>query len=764
MPLQLQAQDAEIRGRVRDEEGAAVAVGAVQVEMEDSEQFGRYAETGPLGGYTVAGLPQGAFVVRAMAYGYVTQEDTIRLGPGQLLVVDFTLALDVVAVEGVSVEAEQSRTRARFEETAGLTAVELSGPELKLIPGLAEPDPLRAVEVLPGVVSTSDFQSAFNVRGGSADQNLIMLDGVTLFNPFHLGGLFSVFNGDMVARAELQSGGFPARYGGRVSSVLNVETDPGDGHFQVDMGISALASRAAVGGGLPRGLLNGLGLSAGRWRLSARRSYFDVILKPVFEFPYHLTDFQGMFEGWTEGGHRWSFTGYTGDDVLSLTSLDEEDFPLRINWSWGNDALGGRWSRPFGRGSLLEVRGGYSNFDTQLTFPDFNDTEFRSQIQQGSASVEVETRAGSGWTLRTGVDAEAMRYDNLFAAGGTEFAQGNGKGRRLAGFFQGNWRPNRAWLVEAGFRGDAWFPDPGDSEFIPQPRLAVKRFLGKGDAAIKLAVGRYAQFLHSIRDEELPLGIDVWILAGERAPPVTSNQIQLGLEGYPREDWFASLEGYYRTFDGVITQNFAEDPNDPLDDFLHGDGYSYGIDGMIRKEGRGVTGWIAASWLKTERSFPDFRSGLADPPDESYPPIFDRRLDVDLVLRWDIFWGMNAGLRWNLGTGVPYTRPEASYPYLNSQLTNGGRLTDEGGGPDQDAIYLGPRNGTRYPTYHRLDMSFRKTFNPSWGVITPYLQILNLYDQRNVLFYFFEYDQLPATRTGVSMFPFFPTFGLEVSF
>ena len=188
------------------------------------------------------------------------------------------------------------------------------------------------------------------------------------------------------------------------------------------------------------------------------------------------------------------------------------------------------------------------------------------------------------------------------------------------------------------------------------------------------------------------------------------------------------------------------------------------IDGMIRKEGRGVTGWIAASWLKTERSFPDFRSGLADPPDESYPPIFDRRLDVDLVLRWDIFWGMNAGLRWNLGTGVPYTRPEASYPYLNSQLTNGGRLTDEGGGPDQDAIYLGPRNGTRYPTYHRLDMSFRKTFNPSWGVITPYLQILNLYDQRNVLFYFFEYDQLPATRTGVSMFPFFPTFGLEVSF
>lgn len=757
------SQTAEIRGRLQDEEGAAIGSGVVEVLRRDADQPLRFAETGTVGAFTVAGLPPGTYRVRALAFGYAEASRTLTLEASEVVRLDLTLVREAVAVEGVRVEAQRSRDRARFEETAGLTVVELDAGELKLIPGLAESDPVRAVEVLPGVISTSDFQSAFNVRGGSADQNLILLDGVTLFNPFHLGGLFSVFNADMVARAELQSGGFPARYGGRVSSVLDVETDPGTGHFEADVGISALATRAALGGGLPRGVLDGLGLRAGRWRLSGRRSYFDVVLKPVFEFPYHLTDMQGVFEGWTEAGHRWSLTAYTGDDVLNLTTLDEEDFPLRIFWRWGNDAVGGRWSRPFGRGSLLEARAGFSRFDTRLGFPDFLDTRFRSRIDQVSGGAEVQSRMGPRWTVRAGLDAEHTRYDNLAETGGTEFARGAGSGRRFATFVQGDWRPDRRWLLELGMRADVWMSSPGATELVQEPRLAVKRFLGGGDAAVKLAAGRYAQFLHSIRNEELPLGLDVWILAGDRAPPVVSNQLQLGVEGYLHEDVFMSLEAYYRTFAGVITQNFAENPNDDLDDFLTGEGHSYGLDALIRKEGRGVTGWITASWLKAERTFPDFRSGLSDPPDVSFPPVFDRRLDVDLVLRADVGWGVNAGLRWNLGTGIPYTRPEGSYPYLSPRLTSGGRLTDDDGPSDQ-AIFLGPRNGSRYPTYHRLDLSFRKTITPSWGTITPTLDILNLYDRRNVLFYFFQYDETPANRTGVSMFPFFPTLGVEVSF
>src|SRR5690606_32951268 len=151
--------------------------------------------------------------------------------------------------------------------------------------GLAEADVLRAVELLPGVVSTSDFSSAFNVRGGSADQNLILIDGFPIFNPFHLGGLFSVFNSDAIARAELLAGGFGAEYGGRVSSVLNVESDAGaPERVEVAGGVSLLATRLLVRAPLPERLGEGSRVGPGR------RSYFDVLLPPLADFPYHLTD------------------------------------------------------------------------------------------------------------------------------------------------------------------------------------------------------------------------------------------------------------------------------------------------------------------------------------------------------------------------------------------------------------------------------------------------------------------------------------------
>jgi len=142
---------------------------------------------------------------------------------------DYTINAMAVELAGVLAEGRRSRQRERYERSGGVTVQEMNRQELKAIPGVAEPDPMKSVEVLPGVTRVSDFTAAFNVRGGSADQNLILLDGMPIFNPFHALGLFSVFNGDMVQRAELHSGGFPAEYGGRTSSVLKVESDLGDG-------------------------------------------------------------------------------------------------------------------------------------------------------------------------------------------------------------------------------------------------------------------------------------------------------------------------------------------------------------------------------------------------------------------------------------------------------------------------------------------------------------------------------------------------------
>jgi hypothetical protein len=324
-----------------------------------------------------------------------------------------------------------------------------------------------------------------------------------------------------------------------------------------------------------------------------------------------------------------------------------------------------------------------------------------------------------------------------------------------------------AWLAEVGVRVDGWNAVSAPLSLEPAPRLAVKRFVAGGDAAFKVALGRYTQALHSLRDEEVPIGVDLWVTAGARAPVQVSDQVQVGYERFG-DGWYGALEAYYRRFDGVITVNPAADPNDPLDAFLAGRGWSYGADLLLRRDAnpaRRLDGWVTLSWLRARRTFPDpFQPGSQD---FQYAPIFDRRLDLDLVLRYPLPGRIEGGLRFNLGSGLPYTRPVGAYPLYTYRVVDG-RLetrTLEERDEVQRAVLLGARNAERYPAYHRLDVGLRRTIQRRWGTATPFMDILNVYDRRdNVLFYFYDYAADPPVRTGISMLPFLPTLGVEVSF
>lgn len=733
--------------RVSTRAGAVVNATVTLRSLPDSALVAD-AATDTAGVARFTGIAAGRYATTAERLGFAAVAAVATVPSTGVARMQLDMREQVVDLPGVVVEAR--RRRARFEESAGATVMELSQRELKLLPALGEPDVLRAIEVLPGVVSTSDFSSAFNVRGGAADQNLILLDGLPIFNPFHLGGLFSVFNADMIARAELMAGGFSAHYGGRVASVLSVESDPGQPGTDVQGGLSLLAARAAAGVDVPDAWLPG-GMHAGRARLSVRRSYFDHLLRPFFEFPYHLTDVQLFGETWTPGGGRLTLTAYTGRDVLDLAGIDS--FPLMVRWDWGNDVIGGSWSMPITENAFLRVRAGHSRFATGIEFPEFGDTEFRSRINQSLLRTDL-TASSAGMRLGAGVAIDHMRYDNFAFAGGTVFGEGADRGWLLGGYVQGDLSTG-AWLLEAGMRGDVLLPGSHAAMTALQPRLAVKRFLD-ADRAIKLAVGRYAQFVHSLRDEELPLGIDVWVLAGNRAPVVVSNQVQLGFEAFIG-DWFTAAEAFHRRFDGVTANNTAEDPNDPLDDLLVGRGRAHGADLQLRRESGRVRPMLALSWLKATRDFPD--AAL------SYAPVFDRRLDADLVVQAMLPWRLELGARWHVGTGLPFTRPVGAYLYYEYSFIDGGwRLPDEPTDTMDTAIVLGPRNAERYPVYHRLDFSVRRPSVKSWGTITPYFDVLNVYDKRNVLFYFYQYDRVPPTRAGISMFPLLPTAGVEVRF
>jgi len=758
VPSTTAAQATQLSGRVWSDDGRPIEGAVAELHPVADTTLAVYTLTNELGFFSFRDLQPGTYALTVTRIGFEEHREEVNVTAGTTEV-EVIVAAEAVVLEGVSVEAERSRAKTRFEESAGITVQEIEAGDLKSIPVLIESDPLRAVEVLPGVTTVSDFSGSYNVRGGSADQNLILLDEVPIFNPFHLGNIFSVFNADMVDRVELQSGGYPAEYGGRVSSVLTIASDPGDGLFGVDAGISLLATRVAVKGGLPESVAEKLGFTATRWRASARRSYVDVLIKPWADFPYHLTDLQGVFEAWTVGGSRLRFVGYSGRDIVDLSGIS--DTPIPIRWWWGNDAIGGSWTHSLGGGASMAVRASFSRFGSDLTFPEV-DTEFQTGVEEATFRADTEHRPAWATSWKSGVSVKRVAYNNGLLGGGSTFLDQQGSGLEIAGYSQAHWNPNPNWLVEGGVRVDYWQPNAGTTEATLSPRFAVRRFLRDRNSAVRLAAGRYSQFIHSTRDEEFPFGLDTWILAGAEAPRVVSDQVQLGAESFFGDDdqWFASLEGYYRNFDGVAALNSAEDPNDDTDALVAGNGNAYGVDLFLKRDRGNTTGWISISFLKTVRSFPDTRVGVQPQPWITYPPVFDRRFEVDVSLRRALgWWGLDTGIRANFGTGLPYTKPLGTYQIYRTQFVTGVLGVDDG-----NAVVLGPRNGARYPARHRLDLSLRKTVTKSWGTITPYLSIINVYNQKNVLFYFFDYQSSPPKREGVSMIPFLPTFGVEVSF
>ncbi len=758
IPSAAEAQANQLNGRAWSEDGSPIEGAVAELHPVADSTLAVYTLTNDLGFFSFRDLQPGTYALTVTRIGFEEHREEVSVAAGTTEV-EVIMAGEAVVLEGVTVEAERSRAKTRFEESAGITVQEIEAGDLKSIPVLIEADPLRAVEVLPGVTTVSDFSGSYNVRGGSADQNLILLDEVPIFNPFHLGNIFSVFNADMVDRVELQSGGYPAEYGGRVSSVLTIASDPGDGLFGVDAGISLLATRVAVKGGLPESVAEKLGFTATRWRASARRSYVDVLIKPWADFPYHLTDLQGVFEAWTVGGSRLRLVGYSGRDIVDLSGIS--DTPIPIRWWWGNDAIGGSWTHSLAGGASMAVRASFSRFGSDLTFPEV-DTEFQTGVEEATFRADTEHRPAWATSWKSGVSVKRVAYNNGLLGGGSTFLDQQGSGLEIAGYSQAHWNPNRNWLVEGGVRVDYWQPNAGTTEATLSPRFAVRRFLRDRNSAVRLAAGRYSQFIHSTRDEEFPFGLDTWILAGAEAPRVVSDQVQLGAESFFGDDdqWFASLEGYYRNFDGVAALNSAEDPNDDTDALVAGNGNAYGVDLFLKRDRGNTTGWVSISFLKTVRSFPDTRVGVQPQPWITYPPVFDRRFEVDVSLRRALgWWGLDMGIRANFGTGLPYTKPLGTYQIYRTQFVSGVLGVEDG-----NAVVLGPRNGARYPARHRLDLSLRKTATKSWGTITPYLSIINVYNQKNVLFYFFDYQSSPPRREGVSMIPFLPTFGVEVSF
>ncbi|MBI3982125.1 MAG: TonB-dependent receptor [Gemmatimonadetes bacterium] len=695
------------------------------------------ALTDSLGRFTLTGVPRAP--IRIVVYGAPFLPDTV-LVPADRDTVTIYLRRQLVRLAPVEVRGEPLLPRVRFEQIAQPSTVTLTAEEIRRAPSVLEADVIRAIQLLPGTIAKNDYSIGYNVRGGESDQNLVQLDGVPIFNPSHVGGLFSTFDADAIARTDFLTGGFPAGSSGRLSSVLDIGLRPGNEEsLHGSAHVSLLSSKLLLDGPLP---------GPGTFLASVRRTYVDAVVSAFTRevLPYYFTDAVAKVHLPTGPGGFVSLTGYWGRDALDLPLVDsgETRDPVNLGLGWGNRLLGLSW-RTTAVGVPVEARAAVSAFSTTLGLLP-NLARFDNSARLHLANVAIEPLSGGRHTLRGGMGVESYRmaYDISSPTLGTTFLSTRYQTTVWSAFVDHQWSPGPLRL-RPGLRMEH-VPEAGFTGL--SPRAALKLFLNPS-LAVTGSAGRYFQAIHSIRDQELPVTLfEFWIGADQYVPVARSDHAVLGVEAWKGAEFQLTVEGYRKTFTNLVTPNRANNLRVRGDEFLPVSGNAWGVDVLLRRHAGRVRGWIAYTFGNAERRV----AGV------TYPPAHDRRHTLNVVFQAPGPLGSDLAVRWGYGSPLPYTAWVGQWEH---RVYN---ATDHAFDDSFTEPIAGPINGARYPLYSRLDLGFRWQFR-KWGARwEPYLQIANAYNRRNAFLYYFDFDDVPPTRTGVSQLPFLPTFGIEVRF
>ena len=637
------------------------------------------------------------------------------------------------AVESRAVRPE----RQTFEQKPNVGAVSITASELTSAPRFfGEADVLRAIRLLPGVNARNDYSVGMNVRGGEADQNLVLLDGYPIYNPFHMGGLFGAFVEPMVDRVDFLTGGFPATYGGRLSSVLDVrsKTEPRSGiHGRAD--ISLIATTVAIGSGIQNG--------EGTWTVAARRTYADRVADWFGqELPYHFYDAQAHVVSKLPRDWKLSFTLYGNEDDL-LQSSDDETWII----NWGNKLAGATLTRTLmtlGDSAKFEQRFSVSRFDMDM------------DLLSGTLTLKNDVRdlraAGTlayfrnGHTRTVGYDLAQQRFSfnanyPILLYPSDVVANSN----YSAGLFYDElWRPAQRWLIQAGARVDA----VSGAGMAFQPRLSAKYFVSP-TFALTAALGEYAQWSHTLAREDVPIrALDFWIGSDERIPITRSRHLVLGAERWFGDAHAARVEAWVKDYPRLVEQNPRSDPVLPGDEFLDLRGRSFGADVMLRQlESGSSSGWLAYSFAYSRRWGAD---GVRFFPGQ------DRRHEMNVV------WNRRRGRfvlssRFNLATGTPFTHVTGQFARRNYDPF--ARDYSDEWFPQ---FLSEKRNGQRLPLASRIDLSLTRRGNGRGVDFSPFLSVMNAYNAKNIFAYLYDYGDVPPKRIALQQFPIFPTIGVSV--
>lgn len=729
-------QTGAIRGTVRSRGGEAISLPAVTLPALARRAIGDSA-----GVFIFRDVPVGTWRVEVRRVGFREGVVTAVVRADETTELDIRLAPEPITVSPVTV-VTRAPERARFEDEAQVSTRSLDIRDIRAVPGFAESDLLRTVQLLPGVVSRNDYSVGLNVRGGDADQNLVLLDGQVVFNPFHLGGLLSTFADDAIEGLDFLAGGFPARYGGRLSSVLDVAERTGSAsRVRGSTSVSLLSSKLHLEGPLPGKL--------GSWLVAGRRTYADRIVDAFSSstFPYHFQDLIGRVSFPRAAGGVLSASGFASGDYFNfvLTEAQTGQPEQSFRFDWGNRSLGATWRRPVGASAVVTQRGGGSSF-----FADIDVGPgiflFQNRVRRLALSGDLEVRRahhvlGAGYVLE--------RHDISYLATSSELEVDLGRlayhPTALEAYAEDQWRARSWLLVRPGLR----LTRAGGFTGVA-PRFSAKAFLDP-NTAVSLSAGRYHQYVHSLRNEEIPISLfEFWVGTDSVVPVSSADQAVLGVERWFGEGLSLSAEGYWKRMRDLVDGNTEEDPGVLGDEFFTAHGTAYGLDLYLRKTTGSVTGWVAYTLGKVTRT--------VDETGERYAPAQDRRHTLNAVASFAGPLGARWTVRFGYGSPLPYTGIAGQWIH---RFYDPGRNIFIGAFTEP---YRNARNALRYPAYSRLDLSARWSFGWLGARWYPSASLLNAYARTNVFTYFYDYTENPPVRRGFSQFPLLPTVGLEVEF
>ena len=758
--------------------------------------YGFYSLTVPIG----PSLRQDSLRLTYSIVGYDTQEQTVSAQKSQtvsVLLRSGTLLNEVVV--------RSSRADEKVSDSPQMSQIDIPISQIKKIPALlGEKDVLKVLQLMPGVQKGSEGQSGIYVRGGGPDQNLIVLDDAVVYNASHLFGFFSVFNGDALKSVELTKGGFPARFGGRLSSVIDLNMKDGNKEkLHCEGGIGLIASRLTLEGPLSK---KKSGPGSTSFLVSARRTYLDVLAAPIIASQsggktaagYYFYDLNAKINTELGPKDKLYLSGYFGRDRFYTD--DKQDYSTtNIGIGWGNATGTLRWNhlfsdKVFGNASLIYSKYDFSIADDQTDTYNNKSTQFNlrytSGIRDFGLKYDLDIYPNPRHSLRVGIQATSHQFTpSAVVLKNTDVNETRLDVDKInvveAGVYaEDTWKPDAHWRVNGGLRLSS-FSGSNVTYVRPEPRLSMA-YVIRPDLSVKASYALMNQYVHLLSNTGIGLPTDLWVPTTDRVKPQQSQQVAVGMAkdfttgGTFTEGLALTVEGYYKRMDNIINYKegasflLLDDPTSAQkvrweDNVTAGRGWSYGAEVLLQKKVGRFSGWVGYTLSWTQWQFAELNGG------KPFYPRYDRRHDISVVGIYELSPKITLSGTWVYGTGQALTLPQARYSAYgqgNPSYSYGQQgQTVLPYGNSQTATEYGERNSFRAEPYHRFDVAMQfhkkmKRHERTWE-----FSAYNAYNRRNPFFYSLDtiYPSGPngTPRTSLrrySVFPIVPSISYNFKF